>query len=104
MGLIDFCEIVIKTYDTLIDGEYNNSELIFSYIDCLFDYCSTIIENKESIVEDCITKANYDAKDKVQPDKIRKHIDTFYYLISEVIHKHTVFHFEFLDLANFEKI
>ena len=104
LRLIDFCEIVLKTYGVLINGRYDNSELIFSYIDCLLDYAYTIYSSKESIVNYCLKNAYPDEKDRVNPSRIETHIDTFYSLITKVVHKHAVFNLDFVNHGNFEKI
>lgn len=102
--LIEACEIVIKTYDALMDGDYQNSELIFSYIDCLNYYIASIYKNKKIIIEDCIKKAESEKNNSIDTTKIELHIETFYSLMEKVLHSHIVFHFDFENLANFEKI
>lgn len=102
--LIELCETVIKTYDALMNGNYKNSELIFNHIDCLSNHISIIHKSKNIIVEECLDKALEDEKCYVDNDKILNQIDTFYDLISKVVHKHMVFHFNFENLENYEKI
>ena len=102
--LIEVCETVIKTYNDLMNGNYINGDLIFSYISCIYDYVSTIYRSKEIVIKECINRALHDEKNKINPDKIRTHIDTFHSLIGKVVHKHTVFDFGFANLENFEKI
>lgn len=102
--LIELCETVINTYDALMNGNYKNSELIFSHIDCLANHISIIYRNKKSIVDECVNEAFKHMKMKVDKDKIIKQIDDFYKLMSKVVHKHMVFHFNFENLGNYEKI
>lgn len=102
--LIELCETVLKTYDALMNGNYINSELIFNYINCLSSHISIIHNNKNKIVDELITKALEDEECEIDREKIIKQIDTFYELMSKVVHKHMVFHFNFENLGNFEKI
>jgi len=102
--LIELCETVIKTYDALMTGNYKNTELIFSHIDCLANHISLIYRNKKSIADECVDEAPEYDKKEVDKDKIIKHIDEFYQLMSKVVHKHMVFHFNFESLENYEKI
>lgn len=102
--LIEACEIVIKTYDALMTGNYQNSELIFSYIDCLNYYVASIYKSKKVIIEDCIKKAESEKNNGIDTNKIDSHIETFHSLMGKVLHTHIVFHFDFENLDNFEKI
>lgn len=102
--LIELCETVIKTYDALIDGNYKNSELIFNHIDCLSNHISIIHKSKNLIADECLDKAFEDEKSEVDKDKIISQIDNFCELMSKVVHKHLVFHFNFENFENYEKI
>jgi hypothetical protein len=103
-GIIELCETVIKTYDALMNGNYKNTELIFSHIDCLANHISIIYRNKKSIADECINEVPDYNKKEVDKDKIIKQINEFYQLMSKVVHKHMVFHFNFESLENYEKI
>jgi hypothetical protein len=102
--LIELCETVIKTYDALMNGNYKNSELIFSHIDCLANHIAIIYRNKNVIIDDFVNEASKYDNEEVDKDKITKQIDDFYTLMSKVVHKHMVFHFNFESLGNYEKI
>jgi len=102
--LIEVCETVLKTYDALINGQYDNSELIFSHIDCLNDYVVNIYKSKKIIIEDCIKRAGAEKNNAIDESKIDAHIELFYSLMCKVLHKHMVFHFNFESQTNFEKI
>lgn len=101
LNIIDICELTLKIYRALIEGKYDNIELIFSFIDGLFDYIYSLYSNVECIVK----KVQSDLLDEdANTDEIKRVIHDFYELISQVVHKHTVFHFHFESLSNYEKI
>lgn len=102
--LIEACQTVLKTYDALINGKHENNELIFSYIDCLYDYIGTIYNSKKIIIDDCISRAEKEKNDTIDIGKIEFHIETFYTLMQKILHKHMVFHFGLENQNNFEKI
>lgn len=101
LKIIDICELTLKIYRALIDGKYDNIELIFSFIDSLFDYIDFLHNNVELIIKNI--QADSGVKD-TDTDEIKRVIHDFYELISQVVHKHTVFHFNFENLLNYEKI
>jgi len=102
--LIELCETVIKTYDALMNGNYKNSELMFSHIDCLANHISIIYTNKNAIADKCFNEASENEKCEVDKDKIINRIDNFNQLMSKVVHKHMVFHFNFESLEKWKKI
>lgn len=102
--LIELCETVIKTYDALMSGNYKNSELIFNHINCLSNHISIIYNNKNKIVDESISEVLEDEKCEVNREKMLKRVDIFYELMSKVVHKNMVFHFNIENLENFEKI
>lgn len=83
------------------------NEVVLHQIDCLADYVYTIKENKEGIISRSIAEVEslYMAIDKAKlQQEISDDIDDFYKLVTQVIHKHAVFHFSNDDILNFEKI
>lgn len=102
--MIEVCEVVIRTYETLIDGEYNDTELIFSYIGIISGYVSMIYKNTDNI-----EKENDDlkSKDLISDYKcILDELTEFKDLMDKIIFKGNVFSFDFKEenLINFNKI
>lgn len=87
-----------------MNGNYKNSELIFNHIDCLFNHISLIFRSKNAIADECLSNASECEKSEIDKDKIIRQIDTFCKLMNKVVHKHTVFNFNFESLENYEKI
>lgn len=103
---IDLCETVIKTYDALINGSYQNTELLFSYIDCLSDYIHSIRISKDTIVQKYLKSAEQERIDPktVDTQPVIAQVEELCTLLNSIIRKHTVFDFQFENLSNFEKI
>ena len=102
--LIELCECIIKTYTALMDDDYTNSELVFTYIDRLYDYADLIYRCREIKVKECIDRALPGQKDLVDPAIIKEHFEEFHKLTERILKKHTVFDFSFENLRNLENI
>ena len=101
--LIEVCEVVVKTYTSIIEGRYEDRELIFRYIGCLFDYVMTIYDGREMIISNCLSGVN--SEDDSFAIKIKANIEKFYaLLIRKVINKYMLFRFDFKSLENYENI
>lgn len=101
LNMIDICELTLKIYNSLIDGRYTNIELIFSFIDCLFDYLDLFWSSKERILKEIKNDKLVEKNDK---SEVEKAINDFHNLLCQIVHKHTVFHFSFDHLGGYEKI
>lgn len=102
--MIEVCEVVIRTYETLIDGGYNDTELIFSYIEIISRYISMIYKNTDNI-----EKENNDLKSKDLISDYKCILDElveFKDLMDKIIFEGSVFSFDFKEenLINCNKI
>lgn len=104
LELIDLCECIIKTYNALIEGNYHNSDLIFTYLDQLFDYAHLLYSSKNSKAEECIKKALPNQKDLIDKNVIFSHFEEFNNISKKILSKHSVFDFSFEEFKNFENI
>lgn len=106
LRLIDICENIIVTYNSVINGN-NLNDVMLHQVDCLADYIYTIQENKESIIKRSIEeiKRLYPTinETKIQ-NEISEDLDMFYEMVTKVIHKNAVFDFTIESIANFELI
>ena len=87
-----------------MDDDYTNSELVFTYIDRLYDYADLIYRCREIKVKECIDRALPGQKDLVDPAIIKEHFEEFHKLTERILKKHTVFDFSFENLRNLENI
>jgi len=104
MELIDFCDCIAKTYNALMDGDYQNSELIFTYLDLLYDHAELLYKSRKEKAQDCIKEAPAHKKEDVSPENIEAHYEELYSLANKILNKHAVFNFSFDGLSNFEHI
>lgn len=102
--MIEVCEVVIRTYETLIDGGYNDTELIFSYIKIISRYISMIYKNTDNIEKE---KNDLKSKDLISDYKcILDELVEFKDLMYKIIFEGSVFSFDFKEenLINCNKI
>lgn len=102
--LVEISETIIKTYRSLMQGECVDMDLIFSHIDCCHDYVSTLFKSKQVIIDDCNKQAQHEPGSPIDETQIVSHIDEFHELAMKVLNKHIVFHFQFEQPRNYEKI
>ncbi len=102
--LIEFCECVIKTYNALIEGNYENSELIFSYLDLLYDHASLLYASRDKKIEQCIKDTDEHHRQAINEDELKGHFEEFHQLMNQILHKHAVFDFKFEILENYENL
>lgn len=106
LRLIEICETINATYSSIISGGHLD-EVVLHQIDCLADYVYTILENKEGIIKMNIAeveKLHLAIDTSKLQQEISNDIENFYRLVTQVIHKHEVFHFSVEDTPNYEKI
>ncbi|AEG61729.1 hypothetical protein [Desulforamulus ruminis] len=106
LKLVDICENVYMTYNSIINGN-NLNEVLLHQIECLADYIYMFHEYKDSIIKRNIeeVKRMYPTIDETKlQNEISVDIDRFYALVTKVILKHAVFGFSKEALNNFEKI
>lgn len=101
--LMDLCDQINKTYTALMDGDYSNSELIFGYLDNLFDYVTLLKSCHQNIINKTIEKAQKENK-VITKETIENHFNEFFQLTNKILMKHAVFHFSFDSLDNIEFI
>ena len=104
MEIIDLCDSIFKTYTALIEGDYSNSELIFTHVDRLCDHVDLLYQCKEKKMEECVMKAFPHQKESIDPTVINYHFEKFYQIAERILNKHAVFHFSFENLGNVETI
>ncbi len=100
--LIDMCECVIKTYTALMEGDYSNSELIFTYLDRLYEHADLIYKCREIRIKEYMEKARPEWHENIDIDIIKSHFEQFRVVMSKILEKNTTFLFAFENLGNDE--
>ena len=102
--LTDVCKCVIKTYNSLMEGNYQNSELIFSYLDLLYDHTSLLYANRDFKIQECINKTEERHRQSIDEENIKEQFEEFHQLMNQILHKHAVFDLRFENMGNYESI
>lgn len=102
--LTDVCKCVIKTYNALMEGNYQNSELIFSYLDLLYDHANLLYANRDFKIQECINKTEEHHRQPIDEEKIKEQFEEFHQLMNQILHKHAVFDFRFENMENYENL
>lgn len=102
--LTDVCKCVIKTYNALMEGNYQNSELIFSYLDLLYDHASLLYANRDFKIQECINKTEARHRQAIDEEKLKEQFEEFHQLMNQILHKHAVFDFRFENMGNYENL
>ena len=102
LELIDLSECILKTYTSLMEGNYINSELLFTYIDRLCEHVDLLYLCREIKAQECIDEALRFKKDHIDKNVIILQFEEFKELASRILRKHTVFDFSFENMGNFE--
>ncbi len=104
MGMFYVCKCVIKTYNALMEGNYQNSELIFSYLDLLYDHANLLYANRDFKIQECINKTEEHHRQPIDEEKIKEQFEEFHQLMNQILHKHAVFDFRFENMGNYENL
>lgn len=104
MELIDVCKCVIKTYNALMEGDYQNSELIFCYLDLLCDHADLLYANRDLKIQECISKTEERHRQAIDEEKLKEQFEEFHRLMNQILHKHAVFGFRFENFGNYENL
>lgn len=104
IDLIELCDCIIEIYTALIEGNYKNSELLFTCVNNLCDHIDLLRKNCQTIYEECIRKAPDRKKGCIDSNVINKHVDEFYRLANQLIDKNVGYTFSFEKLENLEHI
>ena len=104
MELIDVCKCVIKTYNALMEGNYQNSELIFSYLDLLCDHADLLYANRDLKIQECINKTEERHRQTIDEKELKEQFEEFHRLMDQILHKHAVFGFRFENMDNYENL
>lgn len=102
--IIDLCECIIKTYTVLMEGDYENAELMFTHVERLYDHVNLFIMCKDAKISECYQNALPHEKEYVDAAIIESHFQKFKELSSKILTKNTVFNFTFENLDNLEYI
>mgnify|MGYP001109861513 CR=1 FL=1 len=102
--LTDVCKCVIKTYNALMEGNYQNSELIFSYLDLPYDHANLLYANRDFKIQECINKTEEHHRQPIDEEKIKEQFEEFHQLMNQILHKHAVFDFRFENMGNYENL
>lgn len=102
--LIELSECIIKTYTALMEGNYTNSELLFTYVDRLCDYADLLYSCRKIKAQKTVDEAPSDKKKYVDVTVIESHYEEFNSMARRILKKHTVFDFTFENMGNFEKL
>ena len=102
--IIDLCECIIKTYTVLMEGDYENAELMFTHVERLYDHVNLFIMCKDAKISECYQNALPHEKEYVEAAIIESHFQKFKELSSKILTKNTVFNFTFENLDNLEYI
>lgn len=111
MEMSDLCETICAIYEKIMKNDNYQLDILFQFIDCIFDHIHRINKSKKSIVEEAIKKRVLmppSMRDTISNEEIEKNIsddiDEFYALTLVVIHKSIAFDFKYDKVDNFEKI
>ena len=85
--LTDVCKCVIKTYNALMEGNYQNSELIFSYLDLLYAHASLLYANRDFKIQECINKTEARHRQAIDEEKLKEQFEEFHQLMNQILHK-----------------
>ena len=85
--LTDVCKCVIKTYNALMKGNYQNSELIFSYLDLLYAHASLLYANRDFKIQECINKTEARHRQAIDEEKLKEQFEEFHQLMNQILHK-----------------
>ena len=85
--LTDVCKCVIKTYNALMEGNYQNSELIFSYLDLLYAHASLLYANRDFKIQECINKTEARHRQAIDEEKLKEQFEEFHQLMNQIFHK-----------------
>lgn len=102
--MIELCDCVVKTYDAIMENNYTNSELIFSYLNSLYDHTELLYRSCEIKIEECKKDAMSHQKQYIDDTIIREQFEEFHKVMRKILYKHTVFELGFQYLENYEKI
>lgn len=101
---INVCECVMKTYDALMEGNYENSDLLFNHVGRLRDYATLMYQSREMLIQETINSANERQQERLDENEIRKQFEQFNNLMGQIFSEDTIFDFQFKQLENYEKI
>lgn len=85
-------------------GNYQNSELIFSYLNLLYDHVSLLYANWNLKIQECINKTEARYRQVIDEEKLKGQFEEFHQLMNQIFHKHAVFDFRFENLGNYENL
>ena len=83
---------------------YQNSELIFSYLDLLYDHANLLYANRDFKIQECINKTEEHHRQPIDEEKIKEQFEEFHQLMNQILHKHAVFDFRFENMGNYENL
>ena len=87
-----------------MEGNYTNSELLFTYVDRLCDYADLLYSCRKIKAQKTVDEAPSDKKKYVDVTVIESHYEEFNSMARRILKKHTVFDFTFENMGNFEKL
>ncbi len=102
--LIEVCECVIKTYHALMEGNYQNNDLIFSYLDLLCEHARLLYTSRDVKIRECIDRTDEHHRSAIDVDELKEQFEEFHRLMEQILRKHTVFDFDFQNMGNYERI
>ncbi len=104
MDIIDTCDCVIKTYNAVMEGNYENSDLVFSYLELLWEHARLLYENRDAKIKDCINKTPEHHRKDINENELMEQFEEFNRLLGKILHKNVAFHFNFELMSNYENI
>lgn len=87
-----------------MEGNYQNSELIFSYLYLLYDHTILLYVNCDLKIQECINKTEERHRQAIDEEKLKEQFEEFHQLMNQILHKHAVFDFRFENLENYENL
>lgn len=81
-----------------------NSELVFSYLDLLYDHASLLYANRDMKIHQCIKDTEERHRQVINEDELIRQFEEFHQLMNQILRKNAVFDFKFELLENYENL
>lgn len=106
--MIEFSYCIIKTYNSLMSNNYKNLELVFIYLNEIYEHFELFYKFRDANIQDQIdSNAHYfdEGTDimHLKENELEK-IESFKMIVSKILKKNVIYDFGFENLKNYEKL